>query len=73
MSKAKNNEFKKRRKALAVADQYATAIFDIYPPEEYTGNSGPNMPLCSPTTYVVTPAEQVVNLMIQIADWLVQE
>ena len=71
MSKnTKKENFNLRREALAISKVYVEGICEVFPIVEYEGTSGPTIPFHTPTTYTVTQAEQVVNLMITLSDWL---
>lgn len=64
--------FKMREDALVIAQAYVELLMEKYPPETFSDNLMPAAMFQSPAKRTVTQAEQSVNLMIQIADWLVQ-
>ena len=59
-----------RQEALTMAKTFVQPIFESHPPEAYRTTIGPSVVFAVPAGTTVTPAEQVVDLTISIADWL---
>jgi hypothetical protein len=62
--------FTQRLKALTTAQKFVHPICEAYPPEAYRITTGPTPPFSSPSGTTMTSAEQVVNVTLSIADWL---
>ncbi len=59
-----------RQAVLIDARMFVQPILDAYPPEDCRVTSGPTAPFTTPAGSTTTKAEQVVNLILTIADWL---
>ncbi len=59
-----------RQEALTTAHKFVQPICEAYPPEAYRITTGPTPPFSAPSGTTMTSAEQVINITLSIADWL---
>ncbi len=62
--------FEKRQVAFESARTLLQPICEAYPPETYRITTGQSSPFSSPPGTTMTPSEQIVNMTITVADWL---
>ena len=62
-----------RQHALASAKMFMDPIFESYPLEAYKTVHAPAVVFSVPPGSTMTPADQAVDLILQIADWLLDE
>ena len=65
-----NEDLATRCTALSVAKDFVAPIAELYPPEAYKIVSQSAGPFTTSPNTTMTPAEQVVGMMINIADWI---
>ncbi len=58
--------------ALNMAQPFVQSICKAYSPEAYRITSGPTAIFSVPAGTTMTPAEQVVNMTMSVADWLLE-
>lgn len=66
-------DFEKRLRALNTARDFLDPIIKSYPPQDYKDVTGPTMPFTNPPAYTTTAVEQVINQIITVADWLLDQ
>lgn len=67
-----SQEYDQRSSALSLAEVFISSIFDKYKPEQYSNQTGLSGPFQTPQKIIMTPADQFVTSMLNIADWLVK-
>lgn len=62
--------YNQKKEALSIAKTYIDEVFAKYPPEQFSKNLTSAGPLITPVRSTVTQAQQVILLMIELANWL---
>ncbi len=62
-----------RKEAFTHALTIVTPILESYPPEAYRITTGPSLIFSVPAGNTVTPAEQVISSILNVADWLLDK
>ncbi len=65
-----NETLEQRKVAFEVARALLQPICEVFPLEAYRITTSSSGPFSTPPGITMTPSEQVINMIITVADWL---